>query len=299
MTSSTGRPDVDQVPTYAVVSPVRDQAATLLRFYESLLNQTIAPTAWVIVDQGSRDGTTEMARQLCERHDWIDRVVVEPLDSTRSSSASMLPFRLGLDRLRSAVDVVVKQDADVSLPTDYFEQIVTTFHDEPRLGIAGGTCAAPPSANGMGVQPNHVRGTSRCYRKACLDDIWPLDERRGWDGIDELKALVAGWTAAVLPGVSFHRNRPIVELKTGSRIRWDRQGAAAHYMGYRLSYLVARSLHHAVRHPAALAMMIGYCRAALYGEPRCDDEDVRRYIRNQQRLSQLLRRALDACRRRI
>ncbi len=84
----------------------------------------------------------------------------------------------------------------------------------------------------------------------------------GWDGIDEMKASARGWHTHALTDLPFKHHR-VEGQRDGSRRRARiAQGRAAHYIGYRPSYLVLRSLHHARREPAALAMMWGYADAA-------------------------------------
>ena len=76
------------------------------------------------------------------------------------------------------------------------------------------------------------------------------------------------------------------------------QGHAAYYVGYRPWYLVLRALFNARREPAALGMIAGYAAAAVRREPRSDDVDARAYLRRQQSLALLPRRAAEALGRR-
>jgi hypothetical protein len=122
----------------------------------------------------------------------------------------------------------------------------------------------------------------------------PLEERVGWDGIDELKANVAGWRTAVIPDLGFFHHRRLGARDGMPWARWARQGRAAHYMGYRFSYLVLRSLHHARRNPAALAMLGTYLTAAATRAPQQTDADARRHLRERQRLRNLRARRREA-----
>lgn len=44
---------VDGLPTYAVVSPVRDEVQHFARTAEAMLDQTYQPQEWIVVDDGS------------------------------------------------------------------------------------------------------------------------------------------------------------------------------------------------------------------------------------------------------
>ena len=65
-------------------------------------------------------------------------------------------------------------------------------------------------------------------------------------------------------------------------------------MGYRPSYIAMRSLYRAKEDPAALAMAFGYLEAAARRRPRFPEREVRRAIRDRQRLTHTLRRGAPA-----
>ena len=65
-------------------------------------------------------------------------------------------------------------------------------------------------------------------------------------------------------------------------------------MGYRFSYLVARSLFRARRQPAALAMIPAYCWSALRRAERFGDAEAVAFLRERQRLRRLRTRRDEA-----
>jgi poly-beta-1,6-N-acetyl-D-glucosamine synthase len=288
------------VRRYAAITPVRDEQENLARLAECMRSQTVLPGAWVIVDNGSNDGTADLANRLALESEWIHAVTAEPDDRPRPGAPIVRAFNVGLAQLKTVPDVVVKLDADVSMENDYFERILDAFDADPKLGIAGGACLEHRDGcwTETFVTGNHVRGASRCYRWECLMGVSPLEERVGWDGVDELKAGVLGWRTRLLRNVPFRHHRRVGERDGGSTSRWRRQGEGSYFMGYRFSYLLLRTLHHARNHPAALAMIFGYVAAAARREPRCDDEAVRRYLREQQRLRRVPLRLAEAVGRR-
>ena len=124
-----------------------------------------------------------------------------------------------------------------------------------------------------------VWGAARAYRRECLDDVLPLEERMAWDGIDEMKAHAAGWHTKTLTDLPFRHHREEGERDGSRRRARTAQGRAAHYIGYRPSYLVLRSLHHARREPSALFMIWGYTVALVRREPQIADPAVRAQLR--------------------
>jgi poly-beta-1,6-N-acetyl-D-glucosamine synthase len=282
--------------TYVVVTPARDEEENLERLARCLATQTATPDRWVIVDDGSTDGTALVAVALTERHPWI-RVVTLPTEAGVMRGAPVVrAFEAGVKSLELTPDVVVKLDADVSFEVDYFERLLDAFANDRSRGITSGSafeCQKGAWRQLHGTRTS-VWGASRAYRWDCLRTVRPLEQRMGWDGVDEFKANVSGWTTRTLLDLPFRHHRREGERDGASWRPWAAQGGVAHFMGYRFSYLLVRAAFRARRHPAALAMLWGYGRAALRGQPRCPDADVRNYVRSRQRLRELPKRAAEA-----
>ncbi len=281
---------------YVVITPARDEAENLRRVAASVLEQTVLPQRWLIVDNGSTDDTMEVARELEHRFKWVDVLSAPGTTAAEPGQPIVRAFHLALQNLEENPDVVVKLDADVSFDADYFERLCRAFEEDPRLGITSGVCY---EHDGESWRPTfvtqaHVRGATRAYRWECLQQVLPLEERVGWDGIDELKANVFGWDTRVIAELGFLHHRRLGARDGMPWARWARQGRAAHYMGYRFSYLLFRTLHHARRNPGALAMLWSYAAAAATRSPRYSDERVRRHLRERQKLRTLRARRREA-----
>jgi glycosyltransferase involved in cell wall biosynthesis len=282
--------------TYAAITPARDEAENLRRLADSMVAQTVRPTAWLVVDNGSTDGTRELVSDLASRFDWIRLLSVPGVDRAAPGAPVVRAFHAGLAEFGGLPDVIVKLDADVSFDPDYFERLLGAFADEPTLGIASGSCWESKDGewHETRVTGDHVRGASRAYRRECLQDVLPLVEGHGWDGIDELKANVRGWRTRIVAEVPFYHHRRLGERDGARHSRWLVQGHGAYFMGYRPSYLFLRALHHSRRDPAALAMLWGYVESAARRRPRWDDREARDYMRQGQRLRVVAQRSRPA-----
>jgi poly-beta-1,6-N-acetyl-D-glucosamine synthase len=266
----------------------------------TVLAQTLRPAAWVIVNDGSTDRTGELASELAHRHPWITvvhsgREHGRVADGRREGRA-LLSFQEGVETLGRPVTLVTKLDADVTLPPRYFEQIAAAFADDARLGIAsGGRC----ELEGGRWRRRHLTGTAveaacRTYRWTCWQDVQPLAPRMGWDGLDLAHAVVAGWRTLVVPDLEFRHHRPMGGRERGRLRARAAEGAAAHFMAYRPSYLLLRALWHARREPTALAMVWGFAAAVVRRCPQCDDPAARTHVRRQQSARRLGHRLREA-----
>jgi glycosyltransferase involved in cell wall biosynthesis len=291
------------VLTYALVTPARDEAENLRRLAESVIAQTIRPSTWIVVDDGSTDGTWDLIERLGREHHWI-RVVSSPGATThagtlavgRRAGRDIVAFNAGVAVIEEEPGVLVKLDADVSFEDDFFERILADLDRDPRLGITGGECYEL-EGDEWRLQPvtgSHVRGATRSYRWECWQDVRPLEERLGWDGIDHLKAEEHGWDVRSVSGLPFLHHRPLGERDGLAFARWARVGQAAYYMGYRFPYLVLRTLYRGRREPGAVAIVWGYVAALARREERYPDAAVRRRLRDRQRLRNLPKRAREA-----
>lgn len=274
--------------TYALITPARDEADSLAMLAQAVVGQTQPPSCWVIVDDGSSDGTAEVTMELVRQYPWIVLVqsgrVEAGLRQGRRQGRDLLSFEEGLRAVPRPVKFVVKLDADVTLPPNYFELLLAAFDADPQLGMASGTrcelvdgCWRPRP-----LTRSTVAGQCRTYRLACWEAIQPLEPHMGWDGIDEARAVLTGWHVHPVPGLYFRHQRPRGRRDGSAWRARAAEGSAAHYMGYRPFYLLLRAVWHARHDLSALAMLWGWASAVVRREPRCSDAAARAYVRGQQ-----------------
>jgi poly-beta-1,6-N-acetyl-D-glucosamine synthase len=294
-------PDATRRPCYSVVTPVYNEAANLERLAGALAAQALAPKCWVVVDTGSTDNTAAVAGKLALAHPWIELRRIDARGGAVRGGPIVRAFTAGLEAVPSSSDVIVKLDADISFEPDHFERLLGEFERDARLGIASGTLYEQAS-DGVwrqrhGTGPG-VWGAARAYRRVCLDAVLPLEERMGWDTIDLLTAAVAGWTTRVVHDLPVLHHRPEAIRDRSRFSHWVDQGRAAHYMGYRVSYLMFRTLYRSLREPSAAGIVYGYFKASARREPRCPKAEIIAYVRRNQSLARLPRRIRETLRTR-
>jgi len=276
------------LPTYAVVTPVRDEADHFARTAESIVSQTHRPQQWVVVDDGSTDGTRELAERYAAEHDWIE-VIAAGAEHERARGAPIVrAFQRGYGALREQPEVVVKLDGDLFLPAHYFEWVAQTFARDPRAGIVGGVALIPEGGRWLPERGNllNVNGVAKAYRVACLDDIGGLRPSMGWDGIDEYGARARGWNVRVLTELTLLHYKPRGSKQKPLKARWE-EGRGNAYMGYLPSWLLLRAAYRAlVEKPplvGGLVLFAGYAWARLRRLPQVDDAHARAELRAEQR----------------
>lgn len=181
---------------YIVITPAHNEESYIRFTLDSVVAQTSLPAQWVIVDDGSTDGTASIVRDYADKHPWIKLVKNSPHDTKRQGGGNVVrAFNYGYQALDiTDFEFIVKLDADLTLPPNYFEEVGKSFLSEPGIGLCGGFLTAPSNGTwkNEGTASYHLRGAIKAYRKKCFDQIGGLVVTLNWDGIDEMKAMSLG-----------------------------------------------------------------------------------------------------------
>jgi len=185
------------LPAYVLVTPARNEARFIELTLESVIRQTRLPLKWVIVDDGSTDGTPEIVRRYAARHAWMELVSL-PARHEHSFAGKVGAFNEGYDRVKHLdFEVVGNLDGDVSFDADYLEFLLGKFADDRTLGVAGTPYQeTPPIRYERFKSPHHVSGACQLFRRACFEEIGgysPIPSG-GVDFVAVLSAQAKGWT---------------------------------------------------------------------------------------------------------
>ncbi len=286
-------------PGYIVITPARNEGANLGHTIASMVAQTRRPAAWVIVDDGSTDETPLLIDEAAREHPWIRAVHRADRGHRQQGGGVIDAF---YDGYAVVADLpwgwLVKFDADLSFPPDYFARCLAEFAADPSLGIGGGVICqqrgAALACESPGDPAFHVRGATKIYRRACWEQIGGLLRAPGWDTIDELKANMLGWTTRTFAGVPLRHHR-FTGTADGTWRNQVKFGVANYITGYHPLFMAAKCLKRLVQPPflvGALGLAWGYCRARLSGTPPVNDPALIHYVRRQQLNKLLLRPSL-------
>src|SRR5271165_6924062 len=108
------------LPTYVLITPARDEARFIELTIRSVVRQTVRPAKWVIVSDGSTDGTDDIVRKYAVEHPWIELVHM-PERRERHFAGKVHALNVGYTRVKDLTyDVIGSMDADISFDEDYF-----------------------------------------------------------------------------------------------------------------------------------------------------------------------------------
>jgi len=184
------------IVTYVLITPAKNEAAFIEQTILAVIHQTVRPAKWLIVSDGSTDGTDEIVKKYARENPWIELVRM-PERVERHFGGKALAFNAGRDRTRHIpYDVIGNLDADISFDEDYFDFLLNKFAQDEHLGVAG-----TPFRQGnfqydyRFSRKEHVSGACQLFRRRCFEMIGGYIPLKG-GGIDLIAVVTArmrGW----------------------------------------------------------------------------------------------------------
>jgi len=251
---------------YYIVIPAHNEEAFLAETLNSIQRQTLSPQKVVVVNDNSTDSTEALIDQYVEPSGIFQKL--NTLSSTEHMPGSKVinAFKKGLDQLDDDYEFLVKLDADVILPNNYFEKIAYIFQGHPRVGIAGGFVYEQNHNDewklNHPMNKDHVRGAFKAYSKNCFSAIGGLKNAMGWDTLDELLAQYHGFEIFTDDSLKVKHLRPTGKAYNAKAKLL--QGEAMYSMGYGYWITFIASLKMAWKHKKRNAFfdnMEGFYRA--------------------------------------
>ncbi|PZO28360.1 MAG: glycosyl transferase family 2 [Flavobacteriaceae bacterium] len=269
---------------YYIVIPTYNEEKFISLTLQSIVEQTVLPSKVVVVNDGSTDKTEEIVNSFIEKHSFITAV-------NKTSDAIHLPgskviqaFQKGLETLDDNYDIMVKIDADLIFPSNYFETIIKHFQSDERIGMVGGFCYI--EKNGDWILENltdkdHIRGALKAYRKETFLQIGGLKPAMGWDTVDELLCKFYNWK--VVTDESLHVKHLKPTGASYNKAARYKQGEAFYSLGYGFFITTIASLKLAMRKGKPLLFMDyikGFWKAKSAKKELLVTREQAKFIRN-------------------
>jgi glycosyltransferase involved in cell wall biosynthesis len=276
---------------YVLITPARNEERFIERTIQSVINQTVLPSKWIIVNDGSTDATASIVRRYLERHQWMELVDL-PTHRDRSFAAKVHAFNAGLDRVKHLqYEVIGNLDSDLSFDADYCEFLLTKFEEDARLGVAGtifreeGYSSATDSFEGQ----NHVAGGCQLFRRRCFEEIGGYIPNRagGIDWIAVTTARMMGWTTRSFRERWFFHYRSLGTAERSLLASTFSYGEKDYYLGGHPLWELFRVAYRATKKPYLLggvALYAGYISAFVRRMKRPVSDELMRFHRKEQML---------------
>ncbi len=276
---------------YVLITPARNEAQFIEATIKSVLAQLVRPLRWIIVSDGSTDGTDDIVKQYARQHEWIELVHM-PERTERHFAGKAFAFKAGEARVAGLpYDVIANLDADITFRSDYFSFLLSKLEADPKLGVVG-----TPYVETTGetydygfTSRNHVSGACQVFRRECFEAIggYAPIKLGAIDCIAVISARMKGWKTRTFTEQVCNHHR---QTGTAQQSVWKAgiaTGAMDHAMGNHPMWQFFRTIYQTARKPyvlRGLAVGMGFVNATIRREHRPVTREFVAFHRGEQML---------------
>jgi poly-beta-1,6-N-acetyl-D-glucosamine synthase len=273
---------------FVIVTPAKNEEKYIERTILSVIKQSILPDEWIIVDDGSSDSTYEICSVYASKHNWIKPIQKPNVNGERGYGQKILDvFYFGYSKITvNQYDFFTLLDADIQLPSNYFEEVIKCLSRYPEIGLCGGKLfnLIEGDLYYEPTHPEHIRGAFKTYRRKCFEDIGGFKNVWNWDGLDDMEVMYHGWKIKTL-------DVEIIHLKpTGSNynLKIDRYntGYEMYLTRYGLDWILMKFVQYIPKSPffvGSLYFIKGYLVGFLSKRAKVVDSKLGKFIRKTKR----------------
>jgi poly-beta-1,6-N-acetyl-D-glucosamine synthase len=244
--------------TYVLITPARNEAAFIEQTINSVLAQTVRPLKWVIVSDGSTDGTDEIVAKNAADYHWIELVRL-PERRERHFAGKVHAFNAGYSKVADFdYDVIGNLDADITFDEKYFEFLLEKFAANPKLGVAGTPFREDSSQYDYRFTSiEHVSGACQLFRRDCFKEVGGYIPIKigGIDLTAVLTARMKGWQTRSFPEKTCIHHRQMGTAKQNALMVAFRGGKGDYMLGSHPLWEFSRCIYQLSRRPVLLGGM--------------------------------------------
>lgn len=276
---------------YILITAAKNEQDYIEKTINSVINQTLLPSTWCIVSDGSTDKTDDIIKSYADQYSFIQYIRNDNTDD-RNFASKVYAIKIALNFINKnkyEYDFIGILDADTVFDKIYYEVIVKEFAKDHKLGLAGGIFFEDYKGKEIRVvlSSNSVRGAVQFFKKECFTDIGgfiPL-KNGGEDIITEVTARMKGWKVR-----SFDYLK-VKNLRLSGTGRWGiaetkfREGMLAHSIGYHPLFQILKSIYRIKERPyviSGILHLLGYLWALLSNNDVKVSKEFKEYLRKEQ-----------------
>jgi len=274
---------------YVVITPARNEAQFIELTLKSVTSQTVLPLRWVIVSDGSTDGTDDIVKKYAARHPWIEFVRM-PERTERHFAGKVHAFNAGWARVRDAeYDVIASLDADITFEQDYFAFLLEKLLADKALGLVGTPFRelSGETYDYRFVNIEHVSGACQVFRRECFAEVGGYTPVKGGsiDHIAVISARMKGWKTRTFPEKFCRHHREMGTAQASVLKSRFKYGVKDYTIGNHPLWEAFRTIYQMKASPIALgglAMGTGYVWAWLRQVERPVSQELVTFHRREQ-----------------
>lgn len=288
--------------SYVLITPARNEAVLIAGTIRSVIAQTVLPRRWLIVSDGSTDGTDDIVLEFAAKHSWIELLRL-PERTDRQFAAKAIAFNAGYDALKHlSFDLIGNLDADITFEAGYYDFLLSRFSADQNLGVAGTPFVEEFEKPGTHsydhsfANVQHVSGAVQLFRRECFEQVGGYVPVKGGaiDWIAVTTARMKGWeTRTFTEKICFHHRKLGTGNASGTLRTRFHYGRKAYYVGGHPLWELLRGVFSMRKKPLLIggaSFIAGYLAAAVQRMERPVSRELIQFHRREQ--MQRLRRYL-------
>jgi glycosyltransferase involved in cell wall biosynthesis len=274
---------------YILLTAARNEEAYIEATIQSVVAQSVPPIRWIVVSDGSTDGTDDIVARYAGTHAYLRLIRLQstgPRTFGAKANAISLAYSLCKDM---AFDYVGNLDADVTFGPTYYEDVIARMESDPKIGIAGGLLYDNHSGTYVRQRTSvewSVSGPVQLFRRECYSQIGGYKTvRSGVDAVAEVEARMHGWIVRAFPELTVYHHRLTGSHSRGVLSRHYYRGLHDYILGYHPIFMLATCARRVTVRPlilASLARFIGYLRGLLFKRPKEVGPKFVRFLQREQ-----------------
>jgi glycosyltransferase involved in cell wall biosynthesis len=276
-----------------LITPARNEEAFIGDTIRSVIAQTVRPFRWVIVSDGSTDGTDEIVRKFAVEHPWIE-LLRRPERTDRQFAAKAHAFNAGHDQVKGLdFEVIGNLDADITFEPSYLEFLLKQFAENSRLGVAGTPFVENSQQLGKHTyahqfaQLEHVSGACQLFRRECFESVGGYVPIKGGaiDWIAVTTARMNGWQTRTFTVMTCFHHRKLGTGNDSPLMVKFRYGQKAYYVGGHPLWELLRGVFQMRQKPwiiGGLYFELGFLWAMITRMPRPVSPELIAFHRSEQ-----------------
>jgi GT2 family glycosyltransferase len=278
------------LPAYALITPARNEALFIELTVKSVIAQKVQPVKWIIVSDGSTDGTDDIVRKYAAVHAWIELIRM-PERRERHFAAKVNAFNAGYARVKDLnCEIIGSIDGDISFDEDFFSFLLQKLADDPGLGLVGAPFQEATSNQSYDyrfVSIEHVSGCCQLFRRECFEQIGGYVPVKG-GGIDLIAVVTArmkGWKTRTFAEKRCIHHREMGTAQDGALGVWFKNGRKDYALGCHPMWEAFRTMYQMTKKPfvvGGLLLATGYIWALIRRVERPMSREVREFRRREQ-----------------
>ena len=275
------------LPTYVLITPARNEAEFIELTLKSVVSQTVKPLKWVIVSDGSTDGTDEIVGRYAVSHPWIELVRM-PERRERHFAGKVHAFNAGFALVKDLNwDAVGSLDADISFDEEFFSFLLGKLAENPELGLVGAPFKDSSMYDYRFVSIEHVSGACQLFRRACFTEIggYVPVKSGGIDHVAVITARMKGWKTRTFTEKICLHHRKIGTAERGALAAKYRVGALDYALGGHPMWEVFRTVYQMSKKPyiiGGLMLLAGYVISSIRRAERPVSKELIEFRRREQ-----------------